>query len=78
MWHIIQSEATGRYFIVKGYYETRIVWVSGTGASDFINKADAQKQVDVLNNWPFPAVAQTKRDNTPPPLHPAPIEDAPF
>jgi len=47
-WRVEQSEATGRYYVVKGY-QKRTIWSSKSGASDFNSKAAAEKKVAELN-----------------------------
>jgi hypothetical protein len=47
-WRVEQSDATGRYHIVKGY-QKRKVWKNSFGSGDFISKDAAQKKADELN-----------------------------
>lgn len=49
MWRVEQSEATGRYYVVQGYYKTRKIWKNKLGAIDFNSKEDAQEKADELN-----------------------------
>ena len=49
MWRVEQSDATGVFYIVKGYNK-RTVWVKpGSQAFDFRKEKDAQEQADKLN-----------------------------
>ena len=48
LWRVEQSEATGRYHIVKGY-QKRKVWKNSFGSGDFISRDSAQKKADELN-----------------------------
>jgi hypothetical protein len=48
MWRVVQSKATGRYFVVKGYTDTK-VWTNERGAGDFIKREDAEAKADELN-----------------------------
>lgn len=49
LWRIIQSEATGRYHVVKGYNKNIKMFKNKYGAGDFISKEDAQAKADELN-----------------------------
>jgi len=49
LWRLEKSEATGRYYVVKGYNKSRRVWKNKMGLGDFISKETAQKKVDELN-----------------------------
>jgi hypothetical protein len=48
-WRVEQSEATGRYHIVKGY-QKRKVWKNSFGSGDFNSKDAAQKKAEELNH----------------------------
>lgn len=48
-WRVEQSDATGRYYVVKGYYGTRKVWANEIGAIDFNKKEDAEAKAEELN-----------------------------
>lgn len=49
LWRVESSEATGRFYVVKGYNKARKVWKNKTGAGDFNSKESAQSKADELN-----------------------------
>lgn len=49
LWRVHQSEATGRYHVVKGYNKDIKMYKNKMGAGDFNSKASAQAKADELN-----------------------------
>ncbi len=50
LWRVHQSEATGRYHVVKGYNKDIKMYKNKMSAGDFNSKASAQAKADELNS----------------------------
>ena len=49
LWRVERSEATGRYFVVKGYNKSRKIWKNKMGIGDFVDRKSAESKADELN-----------------------------
>lgn len=49
LWRVERSEATGRYYVVKGYNKSRKIWKNKMGVGDFVDRKSAESKADELN-----------------------------
>lgn len=49
LWRVERSEATGRYYVVKGYNKSRKIWKNKMGVGDFVDQKSAESKADELN-----------------------------